>query len=85
MSENTQSLFSFRYIRRPELQALLGDSSRSFVEGLVAQGILPAPYKIGKRAVAWRSDELEAALAALPKIEDAYQRSESARKARQGA
>lgn len=79
------STIPFHYVRRPAVQKACGGISRSKVEALVAEGVLPKPYKLGARTVAWRSDELEAALNAMPRIEDAYERSEAARKARQGA
>lgn len=61
-----------RFIRFPELQEILGGISRAKVERDVASGILPAPFKLGKRCVAWRSDELEEAMAKFTRIEDAY-------------
>lgn len=74
---------SFHYLRRPEVQKACGGLSRSGVEELVAQGILPKPYRLGARTTVWRSDELEEALASLPKVANAYERSVENRKARQ--
>lgn len=63
---------TFRFIRRPEFQHLLGGISRAKFEGMIAEGILPKPYKLGKRTVAWRSDEVDTALASMTRIDDAY-------------
>lgn len=76
------SQLPFFYIRWPGMLKACGGISRSKAEALIAQGLLPKPYKLGARTVVWRSDEVEAALAALPKIETAYERSSEARKAR---
>ena len=67
----------FRFIRRAELLKLLG-ISRSTLESLIAEGSFPAPFKIGARAVAWKSTEVEAAMEAMPRLQDAYQRSQAA-------
>lgn len=67
----------FRFIRRTELLKLLG-ISRSTLESLIAEGSFPAPFKIGARAVAWKSTEVEAAMQAMPRLQDAYQRSQAA-------
>ena len=67
----------FRFIRRAELLKLLG-ISRSTLESLIAEGSFPAPFKIGARAVAWKSTEVEAAMQAMPRLQDAYQRSQAA-------
>lgn len=77
------SQLSFSLLRWPAMLKTCGGISRSTAEALIAQGLLPKPYKLGARTVAWRSDELEAALAAMPRVEDAYERSEENRKARQ--
>ena len=71
----------FRYIRRAELLKALG-ISRSMLESLIAQGDFPAPFKIGARAVAWRSTEVEAAMQAMPRLNDAYQRAQAMPRAR---
>ncbi len=68
MAENSK----FRYIRKWELCELLGGVSRSKIERDVAAGILPAPYRLGARMVAWRADELEEHLKSLSPITDAY-------------
>ena len=65
---------SFRYIRRKEVMQMLG-VSRSMLEDMVRKGVLPRPYKLGARAVAWRSDELAEAMKNFPRLEDAYVRS----------
>ena len=67
----------FRFIRRAELLKSLG-ICRTTLESLIAQGDFPAPYRLGKRAVAWRSTEVEAAMQAMPRLHDAYQRSQAA-------
>ena len=67
----------FRYIRRTELLKSLG-ICRTTLEKLIAEGSFPAPFKIGARAVAWRSTEVEAAMEAMPRLQDAYQRSQAA-------
>lgn len=74
---------SFSYIRWPGLLKACGGICRSAAEELIAQGLLPKPYKLGARTVAWRSDELEAALSAMPRVEDAFEKSVENRKARQ--
>jgi predicted DNA-binding transcriptional regulator AlpA len=48
-----------RFIRFPELQKILGGVSRATIERLVSIGELPAPYKLGKRTVAWKSNEID--------------------------
>ena len=65
---------NFRYIRRKAVMEMLG-VSRSMMESLVRKGLLPRPYKLGARAVAWRSDELAEAMANFPRLETAYERS----------
>lgn len=62
----------FHYIRIWALCELLGGVSRSKVERDVAEGRLPAPYRLGVRTVAWRSDEIEEYLNSLSPITDAY-------------
>jgi predicted DNA-binding transcriptional regulator AlpA len=57
-----------RFIRFPELQKILGGVSRAKIERDVASGELPAPFKLGKRMVAWKSSEIEEYLAALPRV-----------------
>ena len=60
---------TFHYIRRSELLALLGHISRSKLEQMVSQGLIPAPFRLGARAVAWRSDEIEKAMSAFSRAE----------------
>ena len=57
-----------RFIRFPELQEILGGVSRAKIERDVASGALPAPFKLGKRMVAWKFSEVEEYLAALPRV-----------------
>lgn len=61
----------FRYIRKAELINRTG-LSRSTIEREVAAGRFPKPYKLGARVVAWRSDEIEGYLNALPPVKNAY-------------
>lgn len=71
----------FRYIRRAELLKALG-ISRSTLESLIAQGSFPVPFKLGPRAIGWRSNEVEAAMQAMPRLNDAYQRAQAMPRAR---
>ena len=57
-----------RFIRFPELQKILGGVSRAKIERDVASGELPAPFKLGKRMVAWKSSEIEEYLAMLQRV-----------------
>lgn len=61
----------FRLISKKELCAKLG-VSRATLERMVAVGILDKPVQVGKRAVRWRSDEVEAFISNMPRIDDAY-------------
>ena len=45
-------------LRLPEVMRLSG-YSRSMLYSLISQGLYPKPLKIGERAVAWPSDEVE--------------------------
>lgn len=65
------SNLNFHYIRKAELCKRLG-VSRSKIERDVAAGILPPPYRLGVRVVAWRSDEIEAYLDSLSPVSNAY-------------
>lgn len=60
---------AFRYMRRPELLATVG-VCRSKADEMVRTGLLPKPYSLGKRAIAWRSDEVAAALDKLQRVEN---------------
>ena len=68
---------NYRFLRLKEMRQLLG-LSRSRIEAMVREGILPKPYRLGKRAVGWRSDEVEKAMANFSRIDSAY--AESGRK-----
>jgi len=57
-----------KFIRFPELQEILGGVSRAKIERDVASGELPAPFKLGKRMVGWKSSEIEKYLASLQRI-----------------
>lgn len=62
-----------RFIRFPELQKILGGVSRAKIERDVASGKFPRPYKLGKRMVAWKSNELDEHLASLQRVSvDSY-------------
>jgi len=45
-------------LRLPEVMRLSG-YSRSMLYSLISQGLYPKPLKIGERAVAWPSQEVE--------------------------
>ena len=62
---------NFRYYRKAELINLTG-MSRSTIEREVAAGRFPKPYKFGARIVAWRSDEIDEYLNALPRLVNPY-------------
>lgn len=46
------------FLRYPDVVATLG-ISRSTIERMVRSGELPRPRRIGKRAVAWPSSQIE--------------------------
>ena len=71
-----------RFIRFPELQAILGGVSRAKVERDVASGELPHPFKLGKRMVAWKASEIEEYLASLQRIPAGSYKSHGGRKRR---
>lgn len=52
-------------LRRPEVEQLTG-LARSTIYANVQSGLFPAPIKIGKRAVAWRSSDVQAWLESRP-------------------
>lgn len=60
-----------RLLSQKELLAMLGISRATF-ERNVAIGLLPKPIQVGKRAVRWRSDEIEECINNMPRLEDAY-------------
>ena len=62
---------SFHLINKKELCYRL-DVSRATFERMVAIGLLPRPIQVGKRAVRWRSDEVEACISNMPRLEEAY-------------
>jgi predicted DNA-binding transcriptional regulator AlpA len=61
----------FRFIRPKEVDKILG-ISRAKREAMVREGMLPKPYSLGRRAVGFRSDEIEAVLLNFPRKESAY-------------
>lgn len=60
---------NFRFLDRDAAMALTPYTSVSGFYAAVAAGLMPQPRQIGARAVRWRSDELEAALANLPRAQ----------------
>ena len=74
MAKSNDDRFSF--IRFPELQKILGGVSRAKIERDVASGELPAPFKLGKRMVAWKSSEIEEYLASLQRIPEGSYKSQ---------
>jgi predicted DNA-binding transcriptional regulator AlpA len=67
------TVIPFRYIRKKELLTFLG-VSKATLERDTAKGDFPKPYPLGRRIIAWRSDEVLAYLNSLPHMEDAYSR-----------
>jgi len=57
-----------RFIRFPELQKMLGGVSRAKIERDVANGILPAPFKLGKRMVAWKYSDVKVYMNSLQRV-----------------
>ena len=53
------------FIRKPQVRKMLGGMSSARVDQLVADGLLPAPIKLGERTTLFALAELEAALARL--------------------
>lgn len=69
---NRQTISSpVRLLTKKEVCTMLG-LSRATVERMTAIGMFPLPIQVGKRAVRWRSDEVEAFIASMPRVEDAY-------------
>ena len=54
-----------RLIRLPELQKIVG-LKHSEIYRRIGAGEFPAGVKLGERARAWRSSEIQAYIAALP-------------------
>ncbi|WP_407491884.1 helix-turn-helix transcriptional regulator [Pseudooceanicola sp. MF1-13] len=46
-----------KFLRRPEVEGITG-LSRSSIYDMMARDEFPRPVSIGKRAVAWRDDEI---------------------------
>lgn len=46
-------------LRRPQLEARLG-LARSSIYKMMDEGTFPRPVKLGRRAVGWRSEDIEA-------------------------
>jgi predicted DNA-binding transcriptional regulator AlpA len=70
MSKISEPLLAEQFERRL-LNALavcaLGDFSLNTLDRLIARGLLPQPLRLSPRCNRWWSDEVEAALAALPR------------------
>ena len=47
-----------KFIRRPEVENLV-QLSRSTIYLMIQRGEFPAPVKLGRRAVAWRAEDVE--------------------------
>ena len=54
-----------RILRRPQVEALIG-LRKSTLYKLIKDGQFPAPIKITKRAVGWRSVDIDQWLQSLP-------------------
>ena len=59
----------FRLLRITDVMAITG-LSRSVIYQKAKQGTFPTPRQLGPRAVAWRSDEIDAWLESLPEAGD---------------
>ena len=46
-----------KFIRRPQVENLTG-LSRSTIYAMISDGSFPKQVKIGRRAVAWREDDI---------------------------
>lgn len=55
-----------QFLRLPQVKSLLGFSATSTIYRLMATGELPAPVKIGRRAVAWKAADIAAWQASRP-------------------
>ncbi len=47
-----------RFLRRPEVEARTG-LSRGTIYAKMNEGTFPRPCRVGKRAVAWRGEDIE--------------------------
>jgi len=68
MSQNSKE--QVKFIRFPELQEILGGVSRAKIERDVVAGLLPRPFKLGSRTVAWKANEIEEYLASLQRVSE---------------
>ena len=66
MSTAKAAIQSDRFIRLPELKRLLGFSATSTIYSMMSDGDLPAPVRIGRRAVAWRASCIDEWMSARP-------------------
>lgn len=54
-----------KVMRMPQVAGNTG-LSRASIYAMIARGDFPRPIKLGERAVGWRSEEIDAWLAARP-------------------
>jgi prophage regulatory protein len=66
-------------LRLPEVMRLSG-YSRSMLYSLISQGLYPKPLKIGERAVAWPSQEVERMVESIISQQSLVERRELVRK-----
>jgi prophage regulatory protein len=66
-------------LRLPEVMRLSG-YSRSMLYSLISQGLYPKPLKIGERAVAWPSQEVERMVESIISQQPLVERRELVRK-----
>lgn len=65
-TNNGNAVDQRRLLRRKQVLELVGVSNTT-LHRLVNEGALPRPVAIGSKCIAWWSDELNAALNALPR------------------
>jgi prophage regulatory protein len=56
---------SFTILRRPDVEARVG-LSRATIYAKMADGSFPKPIRLSERAVGWKTDDIDAWLAARP-------------------
>lgn len=56
---------SFTILRRPDVESRVG-LSRATIYAKMADGSFPKPIRLSERAVGWKSDDIDAWLAARP-------------------
>lgn len=70
---------SMALLRLPDVTRLSG-YSRSMLYALISQGLYPKPIKIGERAVAWPSQEVESMVASVVSQQPVAERRELVKK-----